>query len=368
MPAEQIPQRWLSKDYDYKPPRRGQVLKGTILTVESDGIIVDVGLKREGFVPSTDIARLEEKAFSRLHPGKEVVVRVTHPKDRQGNLILSLSAARVEKDWAKARELLESGDTWRGEVISSNRGGLVVKFGRIHGFVPASHLWKLRGRNASPATKRERLQEYVGEELPLKVIEVDRDNRRFVLSERLARRREHEHNKQRLLDELSEGQLCRGTVSTLCDFGAFVDLGGADGLIHISELAWTRVAHPSEVLDVGDEVDVYVLRLDHERKRIALSLKRLQPDPWELVDRPYSQGQLVSGTVTKVVSFGAFVALDIGVEGLLHVSELDDPPPPEARTLVQRGDELLLRVLNVDSSRHRIGLSLKRVSPQEYNE
>lgn len=356
---------WLTKAYDYQRPRRGQVRKGVILNLEEHGITVDIGLKRDGFVPRADIERLGEEASSLLELGQEVVTRIVRPRDRDGNLILSLYQARLEKDWTKAQELLENGDVWRGKVTGYNRGGVLAEFGHLRAFVPASHLSALGRQRLPPEQREARLEELVGQELPLKVIEVNRDRRRLVLSERLARQEIREQNKERLLDELVEGQVCRGTVSQLCDFGAFVDIGGADGLIHISELAWQRIRHPRDVLQVGDEIEVYVLRLDHERKRIGLSLKRLQPDPWTLVDVAYTKGQLVSGIVTNVVGFGAFVALDIGVQGLVHVSELADPLPPDPREVVRRGDELVLRILRIDSFRHRIALSFRRVSAQE---
>ncbi|NIN70318.1 MAG: S1 RNA-binding domain-containing protein, partial [Anaerolineae bacterium] len=264
--------------------------------------------------------------------------------------------------------LLESGDVRQGEVVEYNRGGLVVEFGPLRGFVPASHLVAMKRGRLSPDQREEKLKAYVGQELPLRVIEVNRNRRRLILSERLAREQIREQSMERLLNELVEGQVVRGTVRRLRPFGAFVDLGGADGLIHISELAWRQVRHPREVLQVGDEIDVYVLRLDHERKRIGLSLKRLQPNPWTLVDETYTVDQLVCGTATNVVDFGAFVILDLGVEGLVHISELADPSPSDPRELVKRGDELVLRIVRIDSFRQRIGLSLKAVSAQERDE
>jgi small subunit ribosomal protein S1 len=244
----------------------------------------------------------------------------------------------------------------------------LAKFGHIRGFVPASHLSRLDSRRLPSDQRQDKLQAYMWQELPLKVIEVDRGRRRLILSERLAQRQLHQQRMEELLDQLVEGQVIRGTVSQFADFGAFVDLGGADGLIHLSELAWRRVRHPSEVLQIGDKVEVYVLRVDRQRKRIGLSLKRLQPSPWTLIDETYAEGQLVSGTVTNVVSFGAFVLLDVGVEGLIHISELADPPPPDPREVVQRGEEIVLRILRIDPFRHRISLSLKRVSAQERGE
>jgi small subunit ribosomal protein S1 len=243
-----------------------------------------------------------------------------------------------------------------------------VEFANLRAFVPASHLWDWDRRRLTSDQREAKLEAYIGQGLPFKIIEVDRNRRRLILSERRAREQIREEEMQRLFEELVEGQVVRGTVRRLQPFGAFVDLGGADGLIHISELAWRRLRHPREVLQEGDETDVYVLRLDHERKRIGLSLKRLQPNPWTLVDEPYTLDQLVSGTVTNVVDFGAFVALGIGVEGLVHVAELADPPPADPREVLRRGDEVVVRILRIDSFRERIGLSIKGVSEQEREE
>ncbi len=368
MSVKDVMTGWLTKEYDYKRPRRGEVRQGEVLKIEEHGVTVDLGLKRDGFVPRTDLERLGEEAWSSLEPGQAIKARIVRLENQEGHLLLSLYQARFEKDWARARELLESGDVWKGEVAGYNQGGLLVEVGHLRAFVPASHLAARERRLVPPEGHEARLAAYVGQQLPLKVIEVNRDRRRVILSERLARQQVIEQNKQRLLDELVEGQVCRGTVSRLCNFGAFVDLGGADGLIHISELAWRRVRHPREVLRVGDEIDVYVLRLDHQRKRIGLSLKRLQPNPWGLVDETYTVDQLVSGRVTNVVDFGAFVALDLGVEGLVHSSELTDLPPAEPQEIVKAGDELVLRILRIDSVRQRIALSLKGVSEGERDE
>lgn len=250
----------------------GTAPQGKILKVEEYGITVDLGLKRDGFVPRTDLERLGEEATSSLEPGQEVTACILRLEDQDGNLVLSLYQARFEKDWTRAQELLGSGDVWQGEVVEYNRGGLIVKFGNLRAFVPASHL----ARRLSSHRLKARLEAYVGQELLLKVIEVNRNRRRVILSERLARQQIRERSMERLLNELVEGQVRRGTVRRLCRFGAFVDLGGADGLIHISELAWRQLRHPREVLQVGDEIDVYVLRIvriDSSRQRIGLSLK-----------------------------------------------------------------------------------------------
>jgi small subunit ribosomal protein S1 len=365
MLAQDVMEKLLTEEYDYERPRRGDIRAGEILKVDERGIVVDLGLKRDGFIPLTDVEKLGEETTSSLEPGQEVKARVVRLEDTEGNLLLSMYQARFERDWKRARELLESGELWSGEVVEHNRGGLLVQFNNLRGFIPASHLDSWTRRRLPPEQREEELKAYIGEELTLKVIEVDRNRRRLILSERLARKQMRRQHIERLLNELVEGQVVRGTVTGLRPFGAFVDLGGAEGLIHISELTWRRVRHPSEVLQVGDEVDVYVLRLDHERKRIGLSTKRLQPNPWTLVDETYTLDQLVSGTVANVVEFGAFVALSPGVEGLVHVSELADSPPSDAREVVKRGDELVLRILRIDSFRERISLSLKSVSEQE---
>jgi small subunit ribosomal protein S1 len=366
--SEQTLAGWLTDAYDYRRPRWGQILEGVILRVDKTGIVVDVGLKREGIVSHRDVERLGEEAVSQLGPGQEVTARIVRPEDRDGNLILSLYQARLEKEWARAQDLLDSGRVFRVKVTGCNKGGLEVKFGHLRGFVPGSHLRGADGRRLPLDKREEKFRAYVGQELPLKVIEVKRRRRRLILSERLARQVLRKQRRERLLEELLEGQIVRGTVSQLCDFGAFVDVGGADGLVHISELAWRRIRHPGEVVRIGDEIDVYVLRLDHTRKRIGLSLKRTQPDPWSLVELSCHEGQLISGVVTNVVDFGAFVALDVGVEGLIHISELADPPPEDPRSLLRRGDELVVRIVRIEASRRRIGLSLKSVPETERDE
>jgi small subunit ribosomal protein S1 len=360
-----VMERWLVEKYDYERPRRGDIRGGEILKVDERGVVVDLGLKRDGFIPRYDVERLGEEVLSSLEPGQEVKARIVRLEDAEGNLLLSMYQARFEKDWTQAQEALESGEIWRSKVVDCNRGGLLVQANNLRGFVPASHLEIPDRRHLSSDERIAKLEGYLGHELTLKVIEADRRRRRLVLSERLARKQLRQQHMERLLNELVEGQVVRGTVRGLRPFGAFIDLGGAEGLIHISELAWRRVRHPNEVLQVGDEIDAYVLRLDHERERIGLSLKRLQPNPWTLVDETYTAGQLVSGTVTNVADFGAFVALDLGVEGLVHISELADRPPSHPRESVKPGDELVLRILRIDSSRERINLSLKQISERE---
>jgi small subunit ribosomal protein S1 len=355
------------EDWDYQRPRRGQVRTGVILSIGEQEIIVDVGDKRDGIVPYADMQRLGAEAVAELEPGQEVMVFIMRPEDQDGNLLVSLHLAKQEMAWQRAAELFESGEVWEGTVIGYNKGGLVIPVDEIRGFVPASQVPGFpQGLNQEERLTR--LSQMVDETLTVKVIEINRRKRRLILSATRAQREWRRQQRERLLTELREGEVRRGTVSSLCPFGAFVDLGGADGLIHLSELSWRRIRHPREVVNVDDEVEVYVLRLDHDRKRIGLSLKRLQPEPWSLVEDKYELGQLVEGVVTNVVDFGAFAEIEEGVEGLIHVSELADAQINHPKDVVKRGDLLLLRIIRIDARRKRLGLSLKRVLESEWAE
>lgn len=342
-------------------PERGEEVAGTVLTIDAYGMLVDLGMKRDGFVPKGDLERMENVTYT---VGELVNVVILNPEDQDGNMIVSVSQARQGEDWTRAEGLLESGDVWEGVVSDANRGGLIIPFGNLRGFVPASHVADVpRGLNEND--RKGYMTALVGQPVYVKVIEVNRKRRRLVLSQRDASRNRRDRNKESLLTELKEGNMVHGRVSGLRDFGAFVDLGGADGLIHISELAWHRVKHPKEVLNVGDEVQVYILRLDTEGKRIGLSLKRLQQNPWAVVDEIYHVGQLVMGEVSRVAQFGAFVSLKPGIEALLHASQIADPTPEDPTQILRDGDQLVLRIISIESDRQRLGLSLKDVSEEE---
>lgn len=365
---ENLLEEWLTETYAYERPTKGDLRKGILLDIDEYGAVIDIGLKHDGIVPRRDIDRLTEETLGQLQPGQEVTIRVLRPNDQEDSLILSLAPVQTNEDWARADEMLESGDIWYGEIVGYNKGGLLVDFGHLQGFIPGSHLTELYRKYLPPNQRNSKFKEYMGRTLPLKVIESNRDEQRLILSERLAREQAEKEQREALLDELSEGQICKGRVSHLTDFGAFVDLGGVDGLVHISELAWRRVKHPREVVEVGDEIEVKVLDLDYERKRISLSLKRLKPNPWDIVQMVYTPDQLVGGRITSVVKFGAFMLLDIGVEGLVHISELADPTPHDPRDFVSRGDEVVARILYIDPADQRISLSIKQVSEAEKEE
>jgi small subunit ribosomal protein S1 len=351
----------------YDMPQRGDIREGTILSVTPQEIIIDLGLKREAIVPANDLTRIEKAILAEILEGTTWPVYILQPSDREGNLIVSLSRALQEKDWLVAQQMMEKNEMFEAEVSSFNAGGLEVIFGKLRGFVPASHLSTLP-RAASPEERKTQLAAYVDQKIPVKIVEVDRRKRRLIMSERAVHRRwQREHRKQ-LLEEIQPGDVRSGIIRSLSNFGVFVDIGGADGLIHISELAWFPVAHPSDVVRVGQQVDVKVLRIDKPRERIGLSLKRVQPDPWSAAQDDYKVGELVEAVVTRVSDFGAFTRLRTGVEGLLHVTEMADIRPDHPQSLVSPGDLLLLRVLRVEPERRRIGLSLRHVSETEWAE
>ena len=353
----------LEESFARQEPQRGDIVTGTVLAVDNQGLIVDIGLGRDGVVERRDLERIhDEDLFYQI--GDPIDVMVVRPEDEEGNLLLSVSQARQSEDWKHAERLMNDEEVWQGFVTEANRGGLIVPFGNLRGFVPASHVIGL-SRGLSEDERKDQMQAMVGTRITVKIIEVNWKRRRLVFSQREAQRERREARKEVLLEKLKEGDTHSGVVSGLRDFGAFVDLGGADGLIHISELAWHRVKHPREVLNVGDEVQVYVLRLDEEGKRIGLSLKRLQQNPWELIEQLYHVGQLVDGTVSRVTQFGAFVSMEPGIEALLHISQMGEPQPEHPSLLVHEGQQLLMRVISVEPDKQRLGLSLKEVGTDE---
>ncbi len=366
-PAESSSMADLVDDFQYKPLKAGDTRDGIIVSISPSEILVDVGAKSEGFVHQREMERLGKEYLDSLSVGESVVVYVVRPEDRDGNIVLSLSRAQQERDWRDAEALLESGDVFESAVIGYNRGGVICRVGKVRGFIPASQL-VTKGEAKGDANEETRYASMVGKSLWLKVVELDRKRNRLILSERLAQRERRRGRKDELLGELKKGDVRKGRISSLAKFGAFVDLGGADGLIHLSELSWSRVNHPSEVIQVGDEVQVYVLNVDRDRKRIGLSLRRLEPEPWSVVHDRYAVGQVVEGVITKLASFGAFARVDGTLEGLIHISELANHRVTHPREVVKEGDVLNLRIIRIDPARRRMGLSLKRAAEEEYAE
>lgn len=339
--------------------RAGELRKGTILEVTDKGLVVDIGSKRDGFVPQEDLEKLEDASFE---AGQDVDVVIAKIRDSDGNVELSIHQALMQADWIEAEELKEEQTVYEAEVTGSNRGGLTVDFGRLRGFVPMSQLIGFsRIRRASE--RHRRLRSMVGEQVLLKVIEVNRSRRRLIFSQRAASKEWRAARRDQLLDDLEAGQIHRGRISQITDFGLFVNLGGMDGLVHISELSWGRIENPEEVYRRGQRIKVKVLNVDRDRERIALSVKALTPDPWDSVAEKYTPGQLIEGKVTQVVDFGVFIELEPGVEGLLHNSELRDM---EQREELESGQKILVKIIRVESQRRRIGLSVRQVQREEW--
>ncbi len=351
-------------------PSQGEIREGVVARITPSEVLVDVGAKSEGTISGRELETLDHETRKGLAVGQTVLVYVINPEDRNGNIVLSLNKAKEEQDWRKAETLLQSQEVYSGLIAGFNKGGLIVKLGNVRGFVPASQLGQARRRRSEGDTPEQKWARMVGETTQVKVIEVDRGRNRLIMSERAAAKETREAEKERLLAEIKTGDVRKGRVISLAEFGAFVDIGGADGLVHLSELSWKHVAHPNEILKVGQEVEVTVLSVDQERKRIALSLKRREEDPWVLIQKKYQIGQLVSGTITKLAKFGAFARIEgeDEIEGLIHISELADGHIDHPREAVNEGQQVTLRVIKIDADKRRMGLSLKRVSSAEYAE
>src|SRR5687768_2895842 len=347
--------------HDYKSLKYGDVMDGVIMHLDREEILVDIGSKSEGIVPSREYSSLSSEERHALAVGDTILVFVVQPENPEGHAVVSIDRARQEKSWRRLQELHEANEVIEAEVTNYNKGGLLVNLDGVRGFVPASQVTEIRG--GDEASKQADMARLIGSSLPLKVIEINRHRNRLILSERQAVQERRDVMKERLIDELSEGEVRKGRVSSICDFGAFVDIGGADGLVHLSEISWSRVKHPSEVLKPGDPVQVYILSVDNERKRIALSIKRTQNEPWTTVSERYQLGQIVEGTITQLASFGAFARIEDGVEGLIHVSEMGDGRAQHPREVVQEGDLVQARIIRIDPARKRMGLSMRQ--PEE---
>ncbi|MBI5959392.1 MAG: S1 RNA-binding domain-containing protein [Chloroflexi bacterium] len=354
----------LDASFDYTPPHRGEIREAIILQIEPNEIIVDMGAKQDGIVTAQDLERLDPEYRKTLTVNNTVPVYVLNPRDTDGNLIVSINMGLQQHDWDSARRLLTNDEVVEVSVTGHNRGGILVRWERLEGFIPSSHMVTISA-GLQGNDRREALNVMIGQKLGVKVIEVDQDRRRLIFSEREAQREWRAQQKARLLAELHEGDVVKGVVTGLRDFGAFVNLGGADGLIHVSELAWHRVDHPRDVLKVGDEISVYVLSLDRDTNRIALSRKRLLDDPWKNALDRYHEGMMVEGTITNVVDFGAFIALDDGLEGLLHLSEMGDGTLKEPHSYVKKSDRLQLCISRLEPEQRRVGFTQRWGVSQE---
>lgn len=343
--------------------KSGEIIKGVVARKSSSEILVDIGAKSEGVVDSKDLNKLTPEEVSQVRLGETIYVYVLRAADDEDDrAILSLSQAKAEQDWDEAEKLFSDGEIIERSVIGHNKGGLIVEFGQLRGFLPGSQL--VTGQSGAP-NKGSRWSQMMGKELRLKIIEVDREKNRLILSERLvvdANRKEEEKKKVAFLETLSVGEVREGTVTRLVDFGAFVDIGGGvDGLVHLSELAWARILHPKEVLSVGDEIQVYILNIDISQQRVALSIKRLQPEPWEDVFEHYQINQVLEAVVTKLTDFGAFARIDDRIEGLIHLSEISHKNITHPKQALSEGEKIKVKIINIDPDRRRMGLSIKQI-------
>ncbi len=349
------------QDVQFRSIKRGDVVEGQIVRIDPEEILVDIGLKSEGVLTTKELPPSGYGSLAELHVGDDVLVYIMQPETPEGHAVVSIKRARLERQWRIAQEQFDRGDLLEAEVIDFNKGGLIVNLEGIRGFVPISQILNLKREDtADSAETQSKLQTMVGRRLQLKIIEINRNRNRLILSERLAVQEWRAKRREELLNELQVGEVRKGVVSNLSNFGAFVDLGGADGLVHISQLAWSRVNHPSEVLRVGQEVEVQVLSVDKEKKKIALSIKRAEVDPWTTVETRYVIGELVKGTVTKIAPFGAFARIEDGVEGLIHLSELPSGVQ-DPKQILREGQEVTVRILRIDAERRRLGLSIRQV-------
>jgi small subunit ribosomal protein S1 len=344
----------LIPDYESTFPtiKEGEVVHGTVVRVDKDEVLVDIGYKSEGVIPVAELSiRRSINPADEVTIGDEIDALVLTKEDAEGRLILSKKRARFEMAWKRIETAAESGEPVTGRVIEVVKGGLILDLG-VRGFLPASLVDIRRVQD---------LDEFLGQDLRAKVIELNRSRNNVVLSRRAVLEEERKEQRQQILDRLQPGDVVEGQISNIVDFGAFVDLDGMDGLIHISELSWSHVNHPSELLEIGQTVEVKVLDIDRDRQRISLGLKQTQSDPWQQVVEQYSEGDVAEGKVTKVVTFGAFVEILPGVEGLVHISELAQHHVENPREVVSQGQQVRVQILEIDGDRRRLSLSMKRV-------
>lgn len=357
-PAEPGSMADLLKDSEpLKSVKRGDIVSGEVMRIDDDGVVVNIGHKSDGVIPPREMRSLTPEAVGNLKRGDEVYAYVVRPDSEEGPAILSLDRARSEQGWVVLQRALDNNLMVEGIITGYNKGGVVIDVEGVQGFIPLSQLAPI-DRNAGD--QEHVLAQRVGQRIKSQLLEVNRRRNRVILSERQALQQKRDQDKNRLLEELQEGQVRKGRVSGISTFGVFVDLGGADGLIHISELSWTQVGSPEEIVKPGAEIDVYILKVDKENKKIALSLRRLAPEPWATVPQRYQVGQVVQGTITKLTNFGAFARIEDSIEGLIHISELSDRIIQHPKEVVNVGDQLTLKIIKIEPERKRLGLSLKQ--------
>lgn len=355
-----------AEEYKVDLPQRGEIRTGIIASIGPSQILVSIGAKSEGVIAGRALDEISEETLKSFKPGQEIAAYVLNPEDKNGNVILSYTRALEMKAWETVKEMQENETVYEGKVSGFNKGGLLVDVEGLRGFVPASQVSPVRRSQAIGKTPEQRWGKMVGETISLRVIEVDQERRRLILSERAASSETRQEIKERVIGDLKIGQTYTGRVTSLANFGAFVNINGADGLVHLSEISWDRVKNPNEVLEVGQGVDVKVISIDEEKNRIGLSIRQLQEDPWRTRISKFQVGQLIEGTITRLVKFGAFARIDDDVEGLIHISEISDHRVEHPKEELKEGDVVNLRIIRIEPERRRIGLSLRKVDSAAY--
>ena len=364
---------------EIKNVRRGDVVEGVVMRADtSDGLFVNIGQKAEAHVPANEMRTIDTTDIEGL-VGGSIIAMVVRPESGDNPAILSVDRAIGEQGWRYLEKAMEAGEVIEGSIAGFNRGGSIVEVEGVQGFVPMSQLVSVprerfriyqEGGDGLSEEETESIQEAqtaeLGRQIQMKVLEVNRSRNRAIFSERQAVQESRDARKAKLIEELEEGQTRSGTVTGISSFGAFVDIGGADGLIHISELSWSMVNSPEEVVSVGQKVDVFVLRVDAENMKIALSLRRLQPEPWETIHERHNIGDVVNATVTKLTNFGAFARVEDSIEGLIHISELSARMINHPREVVREGEQVEVKILRIEPERRRLGLSLKQASEERF--
>ena len=360
-----LDQEGMSLDF----PQPGEIRTGVIASISQSQILVSVGAKSEGVITGRELEAIPTEERATLQLGQEILVYVLSAEDNSGNVVLSYTRAQEQKGWSEVEKMLEEGGSYEGKVDGFNKGGIIVPVFGLRGFIPASQLGISRRMTVTGDTPDARYSKMIGESITVRVIEVDRKRRRLILSERAASSETRQSIKERVIESLKEGEVYAGKVTSLADFGAFVNVNGADGLVHLSEISWERVQHPSEVLEVGQEVQVKIINIDREKKRIGLSIRALQNDPWQSKVDKFKVGQLVEGIITRLTKFGAFARLEGDLEGLIHISEISEnriEHPKEAG--LHDGSVVTLRIIRIDPDQRRIGLSLRKVNSGAYKD
>jgi len=349
-------------------PQPGEIRTGVIASISPTQLLVSIGAKSEGVIAGRELEQIPAAEREAMQVGTEIPVFVLASEDANGNIVLSYTRALEQKGWEEVERILESDEIYASKIIGYNKGGLIVPVHGLRGFVPASQIGMLRRMAVTGDTPEQRWGKMIGEPINVRVIEVDRNRRRLILSERAASTETRQSLKERVIEELKEGEVRTGRVTSLAEFGAFVNINGADGLVHLSEISWERVQHPSEVLEVGQEVTVKIINIDREKKRIGLSLRALAEDPWTKKIEKFKVGQLVEGVITRLTKFGAFARLEGDVEGLIHISEIGETRIEHPKERLHEGEVVTLRIIRIDPEQRRIGLSLRKVDSGAYKE